>query len=43
MPVIFKCECNQYISVPNKYIGQKLQCPNCKTILTVPNSQKETT
>lgn len=36
MPVIFKCSCGQYLSVPNKYIGKKLQCPMCQAIIAIP-------
>jgi len=36
MPVIFKCSCGEYLSVPNKYIGKKLQCPQCQSIVAVP-------
>lgn len=36
MPVIFKCTCKQYLAVPNKYSGKKLQCSVCKAIISVP-------
>ena len=37
MPVIFKCECGQYLSVQNKYVNKKLICPNCNELVTVPS------
>ncbi len=38
MPVIFKCECGQeYISVPNKYIGKPFRCLVCQTLSAVPS------
>ena len=41
MPVIFKCTCEQYLSVPNKYIGKKLQCQVCQAIIAVPIPEEE--
>lgn len=43
MPVIFKCNCGNYLMVANKYIGQKLQCLECHAILAVPTPEKNKT
>ncbi len=37
MPVIFKCECGQYLSVGNKHINGKFRCPVCAVLSTVPS------
>ena len=43
MSIIFKCSaCGQYLSVPNKYAGRKLQCLICEAIVSVPIPSEET-
>lgn len=39
MPVRITCTCGGTLVVPDEYIGKRVRCGDCRTVLTVPGSQ----
>ncbi|QDV23669.1 hypothetical protein [Aureliella helgolandensis] len=42
MPIKFKCNCGQILSVPDAMAGKQGKCPKCKTSLKVPVPKSQT-
>jgi hypothetical protein len=39
MPIVFRCECGQRISVPDGTAGKRARCPKCGRVATIPSDR----
>jgi hypothetical protein len=37
MPIKLACDCGRALNLREEYAGKRIKCPECKSILTVPN------
>jgi hypothetical protein len=39
MPIEFECACGKRLTAKEEFVGRRLRCPGCQSVLTIPRSQ----
>ena len=39
MPIEFECACGKRLTAKEEFVGRRLRCPGCQSVLTIPKSQ----
>jgi hypothetical protein len=43
MPIEFECACGKRLTAKEEFVGRRLRCPGCQSVLTIPKSSLMTT
>jgi hypothetical protein len=38
MPIEFECDCGKRLTAKEEFVGRRLRCPGCQSVLTIPKS-----
>jgi hypothetical protein len=38
MPIEFECSCGKRLTAKEEFVGRRLRCPSCQSVLTIPKS-----
>ncbi len=41
MPIRLICQCKRFLLLPDKYAGQRVECPDCSAMLRIPTEKED--